>query len=96
MSRESESADLILKLYDLRREDKMLDAGFSRLVDHDLDERPVDHGQHFLGDRLARRQKAGAQPCDGKHGLANGSSHSDPRAVNAPFWGRRTLSDSRR
>ena len=54
-------------------EDEMLDAGFARLVDHMLDHRPVDHGQHFLRHRLGRGQKACAEPGDGKHGLADAS-----------------------
>ena len=59
-----------------RHEDEMLDAGFPRLVDHMLDERPVDDGQHLLGNRLGRGQKAGAEPCHREHGLTNASSHS--------------------
>ena len=59
-------------------EDEMLDARGARLIDHVLDQRPVDHGQHFLRHRLARRQEAGAEAGDGKYGLADGSSHSSP------------------
>ena len=68
-------------------EDEVLDAGVARLVDHVLDQRPVDHGQHFLRDRLARRQKAGAEARDGKHGLADGSSHSGPLMRLSPESG---------
>jgi hypothetical protein len=52
-------------------EDEMLDAGLARLVDHVLDERPVDHRQHLLRHRLGGRQEPGAQPGDGENSLAN-------------------------
>src|SRR5262249_25958868 len=41
-------------------EDEMLDAGLARLVDHVLDQRPVDHRQHLLRHRLGRRQEPGS------------------------------------
>ena len=53
-------------------EDEMLDAGLARLVDHVLDQRPVDHRQHLLRHGLGRRQEPGAQSGDGKNGFANG------------------------
>ena len=56
-------------------EDEMLDAGLARLVHHMLDQRPVDHRQHFLGHGLGRGQEAGAKPRHGEHGLADASSH---------------------
>ena len=46
-------------------------ARLARLVDHMLDHRPVDHGQHLLGDRLGGGQEPGAETGDGKHGFAN-------------------------
>ena len=60
-------------------EDEMLDAGLARLVDHMLDQRPVDDRQHLLRHRLGGGQEAGAKPGHGKHGLADASSHSGPR-----------------
>ena len=45
-------------------EDEMLDAGLAGLVDHILDDRPVDDGQHFLGNRLGGGQEAGAEAGD--------------------------------
>ncbi len=56
-----------------RHEDEMLDAGGLSLIDHMLDDRPVDHGQHFLRDRLGGRQKPGAETGDRKYGFADGS-----------------------
>ena len=56
-------------------EDEMLDAGGARLVDDMLDDRPVDDGQHLLGDRLGRRQETRAQPGDGEDGLADFLQH---------------------
>ena len=47
-------------------EDEMLDAGFPRLVDRILDQRPVDDRQHLLGHGLGGRQEAGAEPATGK------------------------------
>ncbi len=52
-------------------EDQMLDAGLARFVDHVLDQRPVDHRQHFLRHRLGGRQEAGAEAGDGENGLAD-------------------------
>ena len=52
-------------------ENEMLDAGLARLVDHVLDQRPVDHRQHLLRHRLGGGQKAGAEAGDGKNGFAN-------------------------
>ncbi len=50
-------------------EDAVLDAGFARLVDHVLDQRAVDHRQHFLRHGLGGRQKAGSEAGDGKMAL---------------------------
>ena len=47
-------------------EDEVLDAGLPRLVNDMLDDRPVDHRQHFLGHGLGGRQEAGSEPSDRK------------------------------
>src|ERR1044071_3828239 len=52
-------------------EDEMLDAGLARLVDHVLDQRPVDDGQHLLRHRLGGRQETRAETGDGKNSLAD-------------------------
>ena len=52
-------------------EDEMLDAGLARLVDDMLDQRPVDHRQHFLRHGLGRRQEPGAETGDGKYGFTD-------------------------
>ena len=54
-----------------RHEDEMLDPGGTRLVDHMLDHRAIDDGQHFLRHRLGRRQEACAEARHGEHGLAD-------------------------
>ena len=53
-------------------EDEMLDAGLARLVDHVLDQRPVDHRQHLLRHGLGGGQEPGAEPGDGKTALRIG------------------------
>ena len=52
-------------------EDEMLDPGFARLVDHVLDDRPVDYREHLLGHRLGGGQKPGAEARNREHSLAN-------------------------
>ena len=52
-------------------EDEMLDAGLARLVDHVLDQRPVDDRQHFLRHGLGGGQEAGSEAGDGKDGFAD-------------------------
>ena len=52
-------------------EDEMLDAGLARLVDDMLDQRPVDHRQHFLRHGLGGRQEPGAEAGDGKYGFTD-------------------------
>ena len=52
-------------------EDEMLDAGFLGLVDHILDQRLVDDGQHFLRHRLGGGQDAGAETGDREDGFAD-------------------------
>jgi hypothetical protein len=44
----------------------MLDAGLAGFVDDVLDQRPVDHRQHFLRHGLGGGQEPGAEPGDGK------------------------------
>ena len=52
-------------------EDEMFDAGFAGLIDHILDQRPVDDGKHFLRHRLGGRQNAGAEAGDREDGFAD-------------------------
>ena len=52
-------------------EDEMLDAGLARLVDHVLDQRPVDDRQHLLGHRLGGGQEPGAEAGDREDGFAD-------------------------
>ena len=52
-------------------EDEMLDAGLPGLVDHILDQRLVDDGQHFLRHRLGGGQDAGAETGDREDGFAD-------------------------
>ena len=52
-------------------EDEVLDAGFARLIDHVLDQRPVDDGQHFLRHRLGGGQDAGAEAGDRENSFAD-------------------------
>ena len=59
-------------------EDEMLDAGLARLVDHVLDDRPVDDGQHLLRHGLGGGQEAGAEAGDGQDGLADGFHRAGP------------------
>ena len=54
-----------------RDEHEMLDAGLPGLVDHVLNERLVDDGQHFLRHRLGGGQDAGAETGDRKDGFAD-------------------------
>ena len=55
--------------------DEMLDPRLARLVDDVLENRPVDDGQHLLGDRLGRRQEPGAETCDRQHRFADRFVH---------------------
>ncbi len=50
-------------------EDEVLDAGLPRLIDHMLDDRPVDDRQHLLGHSLGGGEKARAEPGDREHGF---------------------------
>ena len=57
--------------------DEMFDAGFLGLVDHILDQRLVDDGQHFLRHRLGGGQHAGAEAGDRKDGFADFHGNAD-------------------
>ena len=63
-------------------EDEVLDAGGARLVDHVLDDRPVDDRQHLLRHGLGGGQKAGAEAGDGEHGFADAFLRCDIGAPN--------------
>ena len=56
-------------------EDEMLDSRLTRFIHHVLKDRPVDNGQHLLGDRLGRGQKPRAETGDGQHGFTDGFVH---------------------
>ena len=60
-------------------EDEMLDASLTGLVDHDLDERPVDHRQHLLGHSLGGGQEPGTETGHGKYSFANSRCHGGCR-----------------
>src|SRR5215813_5635872 len=53
-------------------EDEVLDAGLARLIDHVLDQRPVDDRQHLLGHRLGGREEAGAETGNRENRFADG------------------------
>ena len=55
--------------------DEMLDSRLARLVDDVLKNRPVDDGQHLLGDRLGRRQEPRAETGDRQHGFTDRFVH---------------------
>jgi len=63
---------------------EMLNASLARLVYDVLDQRPVDHRQHFLRHRLCCRQEPGPKPGHGKNCFAN------------DFHGRQELRDVQR
>ena len=52
-------------------EDEMLDARLARLIDHVLDQRPIDDRQHLLRHGLGGRQEPGADwpPLSGPGGM---------------------------
>ena len=58
-----------------RDKDEMLDARFPGLIDGDLDERPVNDGQHFLGHGLGGGQEPRAQSGDGENCLFDRALH---------------------
>src|SRR3974390_1324925 len=51
--------------------DHMVDAGLLGFVHHRLDQRPVDHGQHFLRHGLGSWQEAGSQTGDWENGFTD-------------------------
>ena len=53
-------------------ENEMFDARFPGLVDHMLDDGPVDDGQHFLRHRFCRGKETCAKTGNGKYGFADG------------------------
>ena len=53
-------------------EDEMFDASLAGLIDHMLDERPVDHRQHLLGHRLGGGKETGTKAGNGQDRFANG------------------------
>jgi hypothetical protein len=69
-------------------EDEVLDAGLARLVDHVLDQRPVDHRQHLLRHGLGRRQEPGAQSGHGENGFADRSHAGAGTLMGTRIWGR--------
>src|SRR5690606_723702 len=52
-------------------EDEMLDPRLACLIDHILDDRPVDDREHFLGNRLRGWQEACAEAGNRKDGLSD-------------------------
>ena len=52
-------------------EHEMFNPGFQRLVHHMLDQRAIDHGEHFLRHRLGGGQETCAETGDGKDGFAD-------------------------
>ena len=60
-------------------EDEVFDTGFAGLVDHMLDQRPVDHRQHFLRHRLGGGEEAGAEAA------ATGNTALRIGSMPAPF-----------
>ena len=63
------------RLSPARDEDELLDPRRPRLLDRILDKRLVDHRQHHLGHRLARRQKPRGHAGDREHGLSHWLRH---------------------
>ena len=49
----------------------VVDSGGDAFLDHILDQRLVDHRQHFLGLRFGRGQESRAQTCGGQNSFAN-------------------------
>ena len=64
-------------------EDEMLDARLARLIHHILDDRPVDDGQHLLGNSLGGREEPRAETGDRENCLAN-SLHAVQLSVCCP------------
>src|ERR1044072_1570760 len=53
-------------------EDEVLDAGFARLVDDELDRRTIHDGEHLLRDRLGGGEEAGTETSHREDGFADG------------------------
>src|SRR5699024_2939225 len=53
-------------------------AGIHRFVHRILDQRTIQHRQHFLGHRLGGRQKTRAQTGHGENNFAQGLAHAAP------------------
>ena len=68
-----------------RHEDEMFDARLERLIDHILDERPVDDRQHLLRHGLGRGQEARAETGDREDGLADFLHRTHSRAGDLPL-----------
>ena len=66
-------------------EDEVLDAGLARLVDHILERRPVDDGQHLLRHGLGGGQEARAEAGDGEDGLAERIYHALDLSICSSF-----------
>ena len=64
-----------------------------RLLDDVLNGRPIDDGQHLLGDRLGRGKEAGSETSRRDHGLSHGG-HG--RSVGVAATGRSALGPERR
>ena len=56
---------------------ELLDARRARFLDRVLDQRLVDHRQHFLGGRLGGGQETRAEAGDGQNGLAQWLDHNE-------------------
>ena len=72
-------------------EHEMLDAGLARFVDHVLDQRAVDDGEHFLRHRLGGGQETGAKAGDGQYGFAD--RHGGPIGCEGRNGGRPIAAD---
>ena len=66
-------------------EDEMLDSGLSRLIHDMLKDRPIDDGEHLLGDGFGGRKKARAQTGDRKNSLAYAFRHQSLYAMCRPI-----------
>ena len=69
-------------------EDEMLDTGFARLIDGELDHRPVDDGQHFLGHGFGGGEETGPEPGHRENGLAD--ARMGLTSIRPPLGERRT------
>src|SRR3546814_2669868 len=65
-------------------EDDLLDAGFDRFFHRILDERLVDHGQHFLRNGLCGWKETGAKATHREYGLATRLEVNELPLVSEP------------